>query len=410
MGTQRDETGTSRETRKRVREKALGTLREFLKSTDGGTEVLTWVEENERLSATLELMIRKQELDFTTILEIANQINARSIDSRGVDSYISYVASVTRGQFGVSKVYIVRSIDFALPRFVLISSRGAEQPLLEFDGESPFGRRLKQASKPILLADAEPDLAAMTEFQVLKGLEIEVLVPLLRIDPRLGPDLKGVLCLGRRILRNSYSPQELKFLSLLGDMIAISLHNAQLHHRSIVDGLTQVYSRGHFDLQLQSELARAERYGRHEGGEVRAVSLIMLDIDHFKQCNDTHGHQLGDAVLRSVANALQQAVRKSDEVARYGGEEFALIAPETTKHECLGLAERLRKKIAESVVKTAAGGEVRVTASFGVATFPQDARDGRELVAKADRALYASKEGGRNRVTTADSDDRHGRT
>ncbi|MBI3099796.1 MAG: sensor domain-containing diguanylate cyclase [Planctomycetes bacterium] len=410
MAPQRDEPGTGRETRKRVREKALNTLREILKSTDGGHEVLTWVEENERLSATLELMIRKQELDFTTILEIANQINARSIDSRGVDSYISYVASVTRGQFGVSKVYIVRSIDFATPRFVLIAQRGAEQPLLEFEGEGPFARRLKQASKPILVSEAEPDLAAMPELQLLKGLEVEVLVPLLRVDPRIGPDLKGVLCLGRRILRNSYSPQELKFLWLLGDMIAISLHNAQLHHRSIVDGLTQVYSRGHFDLQLQSELARAERYGRHEGGEVRSVSLIMLDIDHFKKCNDTYGHQVGDAVLRSVAQALQGAVRKSDEVARYGGEEFALIAPETTKNECVGLAERLRKKIEASVVKTAAGGEVKVTASLGVACFPQDARDGRELVAKADRALYLSKEHGRNCVTAADVDDRRGRS
>jgi diguanylate cyclase (GGDEF)-like protein len=166
-----------------------------------------------------------------------------------------------------------------------------------------------------------------------------------------------------------------------------------------VDDLTQLYSRGHFDLHLSAEISRSERYGKREGAS-RPVTLILMDIDHFKLFNDAHGHPAGDRVLRSVARAMQRAVRKSDVVARYGGEEFALIAVETDKTEAGLLADRLRRQVAQAPVELD-GVSRSVTASFGVATYPEDGRTPQELIARADGALYKAKAAGRNRVTLA---------
>jgi diguanylate cyclase (GGDEF)-like protein len=184
-------------------------------------------------------------------------------------------------------------------------------------------------------------------------------------------------------------------------MAAVAVHNAQLHRKSIVDHLTQLYSRGHFDLHLAAELARAERYGRKDLEPRRFITLIMMDIDHFKSFNDAHGHQAGDRVLRSVARSIQRAVRKSDVVARYGGEEFVLIAVETGKTDGTILAERLRKQVAQTTI-TVDGTPRHVTASFGVATFPEDGRSAQALIARADSALYTAKTGGRDRVCIAE--------
>jgi diguanylate cyclase (GGDEF)-like protein len=174
-----------------------------------------------------------------------------------------------------------------------------------------------------------------------------------------------------------------------------------------VDGLTQVYSRGHFDAHLLQEIARARRFHQKDtgaGADAKVnqhVSLVMVDIDHFKQFNDRHGHQVGDLVLQTVAHTLHEAVRTMDIVARYGGEEFSLIFPETRKEDAARIAERLRRSVAETAVDAGTGEPLRVTISLGVATFPQDARDIRELIAKADQAMYRAKGNGRNQVVAA---------
>ena len=123
------------------------------------------------------------------------------------------------------------------------------------------------------------------------------------------------------------------------------------------------------------------------------VSLVMLDIDRFKKLNDTHGHQRGDEVLREVAQLLEGASRDFDTAARYGGEEFAVILPGATLNAATKVAERLRKMI------MTANTVVPVTASFGVAAFPEQGADPQSLVSAADEALYSSKRRGRNRVT-----------
>ncbi|MGH2819786.1 MAG: GGDEF domain-containing protein [Actinomycetota bacterium] len=171
---------------------------------------------------------------------------------------------------------------------------------------------------------------------------------------------------------------------------ALALRNAfllqQVQRLAETDPLTGIANRRTFHGVLERELARAARSGDQ-------VTLVMIDIDHFKKLNDAHGHQIGDDVLKGVAHALPSACRSFDTPARYGGEEFAVILPACTSKESLIAAERLRSAIAGARV------EIPVTASAGVATFPTHAADPNALIKAADEALYESKRAGRDRVT-----------
>ncbi|HEX9985449.1 MAG TPA: diguanylate cyclase [Thermoanaerobaculia bacterium] len=163
--------------------------------------------------------------------------------------------------------------------------------------------------------------------------------------------------------------------------IRLEQANERLERLSLSDALTGVANRRYFDRALVDEWERAIRRGD-------MLSLILLDLDHFKVLNDTHGHTAGDECLRAVAASLEKAVRGSgDVIARWGGEEFALLLPNTSEEIAVAIAERLRAGIEP----------LGVTASFGVATSGTDVNP-QELVERADRALYAAKRAGRNRV------------
>lgn len=157
------------------------------------------------------------------------------------------------------------------------------------------------------------------------------------------------------------------------------------------DTLTGVYNRAEFERRITSEVERTQRYGH-------SLTLVMLDLDRFKQVNDLHGHKAGDDVLRTVTRRLAQELRAADTLARYGGEEFVIIMPETGDAGARIVAERLRSAVASSPVATAAGVAVEMTVSVGCATMPRDARSRDELIAAADAALYAAKAAGRDRV------------
>ena len=166
---------------------------------------------------------------------------------------------------------------------------------------------------------------------------------------------------------------------------------AALEQLSIHDGLTGLCNYREFHRRLAEELERAQRYHR-------PLSLLMLDLDHFKRINDHHGHQAGDEMLRQFARIMSQQVRPIDLVARYGGEEFTVILPETDSGGAVATAERIRRAIARQVIAVARGTALRMTVSIGVAVFPADATTGDKLITAADRALYAAKRAGRNRV------------
>ncbi|MHC8286504.1 GGDEF domain-containing protein [Pseudomonas sp. XS1P51] len=167
--------------------------------------------------------------------------------------------------------------------------------------------------------------------------------------------------------------------------------NAQLQQLSSTDRLTGLYNRGHWEESLKVAYARHQRHGN-------ATSLVMFDIDHFKQVNDTYGHQAGDQVIEQVARLVREHVRDSDVAGRYGGEEFAVVLSDTDKVGARFFAERLRESVAALEVLHD-GRSIRFTISLGVADLSKPSVNHADLIAWADQALYASKNAGRNRVT-----------
>jgi eukaryotic-like serine/threonine-protein kinase len=173
---------------------------------------------------------------------------------------------------------------------------------------------------------------------------------------------------------------------------------SQVRRLATIDGLTGLHTRNHFFAEADKQLQVARRYRR-------PVAAIMIDIDHFKRINDTYGHPVGDEVIRVVAGRLREASRDSDVLGRYGGEEFAIVTPETGEG-ATRLAERLREVVYRDPVPTEAG-PLPVTISLGTAHVDSGGRLDRggehlrQLLARADAALYEAKQGGRNRVATA---------
>ena len=186
----------------------------------------------------------------------------------------------------------------------------------------------------------------------------------------------------------SFDSDDMLILTALVNQVAVAIENARLYEESIVDGLTGLYQRKYFELRLEEELKRSQKY-KHP------LNLVMIDIDYFKRVNDEHGHLMGDAVLKEVASVFKKSIRLEDVVARYGGEEFVLIMPHTSVENMRKTGERLRAEIEEMEISG-----IRITISVGIGHFDGKEMDfnHRDLINCADRALYLAKKRGRNRV------------
>jgi diguanylate cyclase (GGDEF)-like protein len=196
----------------------------------------------------------------------------------------------------------------------------------------------------------------------------------------------------------SFQPEPLELLSLMGPYAAVHLHHAReygsIKETAERDPLTHLRNRRAFEDVFAAESARYERYGR-------PLSLLVIDLDHFKNVNDRHGHEAGDEVLRRTARVIQTCVRDVDTAARLGGEEFVVLMPETSLRSAMEAAERIRAAVAASPVDWH-GTSIPVHASLGVAAAPELVATPAELIASADAALYVAKGEGRNRVVAAE--------
>jgi len=225
------------------------------------------------------------------------------------------------------------------------------------------------------------------------------------------PDSRAVLCMpityGESLLgvlnvesreENAFSPQDVLIMSTLADLLATALHNAfvfqKLQQQSITDGLTGIKTRRFFWEALSSEWKRASRSGR-------PFSVVLVDLDKFKEVNDTFGHLEGDLVLARVGRLLEQRCRQSNVVARYGGDEFIILMPETSVEQAQALAERLRLWLAQDAMLA----EHQITGSFGVASFPGHGFSAEDIIRVADAGMYAAKHAGGNRVSMVEAFD-----
>lgn len=192
----------------------------------------------------------------------------------------------------------------------------------------------------------------------------------------------------------AFLDQHERFLSILANHAALAIENFQLHSKTeeltIIDELTRAYNYRYFRQRLEEEFKRAKRY--HQ-----PLSLMMMDIDWFKKCNDTYGHRFGNVVLKELVKICNKCVRDVDVLCRYGGEEFVVILPQTAKEDAKQIGERIRVSFGQHLIELDKI-KTRVTISIGIATFPEDAEEAENLIEKVDQALYQAKGHGKNQV------------
>jgi diguanylate cyclase (GGDEF)-like protein len=259
-------------------------------------------------------------------------------------------------------------------------------------GEGACGRAA-ETLRAVYLPDVSDRSSVFAKRNLVGGTDHGSLlaVPMVHMDAVLGvmnfqrPEVAG------------FSPEELELLMAVADQAATAVKNARLHAETVLltmtDPLTGVPNRRHLFSRLESELARAERYST-------PLSILMVDVDHFKRLNDAAGHRAGDETLRVVCDVLRTRVRKVDTLARYGGEEFMVLLPQTAKEGALEVGEKLRRAVLETAALAAPTQPTgHITISIGVASFPLDAKEQETLVDCVDAALYASKRNGRNKVS-----------
>jgi diguanylate cyclase (GGDEF)-like protein len=203
----------------------------------------------------------------------------------------------------------------------------------------------------------------------------------------------GVINVTNKLDNSGFSDVDMELLKAVTDQAAVAINKAQLWEMAVTDSLTGLFVRRYFMAKFLEELHRAERYKK-------ILSVVMVDLDHFKRVNDTLGHTAGDRALKIVAKFLENNLRDVDIIGRYGGEEFVILLPEADKDEAYLVSERLRKQLAELKVDDLP----QMTVSLGIASYPEDGAAVELLINKADTAMYVGKQSGRNKVVIYNDD------
>jgi len=303
-----------------------------------------------------------------------------------------------------SQILVVDDSRTQLDWLVQVLQREGYDVRTAQDGKDAIRKVRTEPPDLVLLDLILPDMDGLEVLRLVKARKDDDFIPVIILSARADLDSKVA---GLRIGADDYLAKpfaEAEILARAAAMLRIkSLQDAlrraqkELEEKSITDALTGLKNRRFFDERIVEEYRRAQRYAD-------PVSLIMLDLDHFKQVNDRHGHPVGDLVLREAARLLRSSIRDPDICARYGGEEFAVILPKTHVAGALAVAERIWREMGAKIYKVppdAPGGplDLQVTASIGLAFYPSKDITSAELLLKyADEALYEAKRAGRNTI------------
>ncbi len=216
----------------------------------------------------------------------------------------------------------------------------------------------------------------------------DIIVPMLGLD-----GLYGFIVIGEKITEKKYTEKEIRYVDRLMKFVSASLQNTINYKRSITDSKTGLYNVNYFYRRLNEELSRIQRYNME-------LSLLMIDIDFFKNINDKFGHLIGDKILRNISNELKKNLRLSDILARFGGEEFVIMLSQTNRENAFTFAERIRKAIENLKVNLPSQEISKITISIGISYCSKDQfYDMDTLIKQVDIALYQSKNTGRNKTT-----------
>jgi diguanylate cyclase (GGDEF)-like protein len=315
---------------------------------------------------------------------------------------------------GPSRILVVDDSRTQLDWLVQVLERERYRVSTAVDGKEAIRKVRIDPPDLVLLDMILPDMDGLEVLRFVKALPEDQYIPVIILSVKSDLDSRVT---GLRIGADDFLAKpfaEAEILARCAAMLRIKhlqerLREAQrkLEEQSITDALTGLKNRRFFDERLREEFRRAQRYRDN-------VSLIMVDLDHFKEVNDRHGHPAGDVVLREAGGLIRTSIRDPDICARYGGEEFAVILPKTNMAGAVTVAERIWRELAakEYAIPTSAHGAdgagatrlVTVTASLGIASFPSNDITSSELLLRyADEALYEAKRAGRNRICACEA-------
>jgi len=337
-----------------------------------------------------ERNLKRRVYEIHNLLEISNELYS----ILNLKQLINSALLIIVGQVGCQKAFAFL-YDSNHRKYSKRFTKGLDQvelSELEIAVDHPLVAFFDKNHKPVLVETMKEEEALTGVCQSMYDHQIELIAPIVY-----GDRVQGFVGCGTLLSEQKFSKNEMDLFNILINIISISVSNAQTYedvkNLSLTDAMTNLNNYRYFEDRLKEELNRARR-------NETPVSLIMLDIDHFKNYNDTLGHQAGDEALRNLGWILKNSVREEDIVNRYGGEEFCIILPNIEKDVITILGERIRQKVEEYPFykeNVQPGG--RITVSIGGSSFPDDADNFEELVYKADQALYKSKNSGRNRLT-----------
>lgn len=334
--------------------------------------------------------LQQKTIRYNSLKEIIEELNQR-LDVDFVAGKLSgIVFSLLAANKGACLLYLV---DNQTQRLSLFKTKKENSGMVVKAKEGDmFDLWVLRHTSPLLVEDAKKDFRFdLDKFKKDDSRQVESLISSPLVS---GQKLIGILRLDSPV-KNAFSQDDLRFLATVCEIGAVALENSQLFQKTrdlaIHDGLTSLYTKGYFLERLKEECRRALRHGSE-------LSLLMLDIDFFKNYNDKFGHSAGDIVLKNLTRLLNESSKGEDAVlGRFGGEEFCVILKGKDKKDALIFADGLRQKIeGESV--TLRRERTSITVSIGVASFPPDTTDENDLVRKADAAMYEAKKKGRNQV------------
>ena len=252
-----------------------------------------------------------------------------------------------------------------------------------------------ESGKIVVVPDTSQDSRFFAQVDSRTKMETRSIVA---VPVRFRDQCLGVIELINCIGPDGFSARDMAFLEALADYAAIAIENARhvqrIHELTITDDCTSLYNARHMNFMLDTEIYRSHRYAFE-------FSLIFIDLDHFKQINDTHGHLMGSKLLAEIGAAIKDKCRLIDLAFRYGGDEFVILLPQTSKENAMGVARRIHKLIRETKWLSEPGLNVNITASVGVACYPTDSRTKAELLHLADDAMYLVKNTTRDCVAVA---------
>jgi diguanylate cyclase (GGDEF)-like protein len=334
---------------------------------------------------------KRRIFDLTTMLELGKTLNA----SLSLKDVLDIVVLTCNGHFHASDAVILLETEKKETPF-FESHSSAEKILIKTS--DPFVKYISENPHAILVDEMKDKKQLKKSYSLFSDHEIHLIVPL-----RFKTRINGILCLKKKEeeFGRVYSEDEKRYMDIIAGFASVAIENARLYEIATIDLKTRLYNHGFFQNRLIEEIKRAERYKTD-------LSLMILDLDHFKNINDTYGHMLGDDVLIAVAETLRNKVRECDIPARFGGEEFTVILPETDRDSSAIVAERLRTSIEKLTFKASASnpspaGSFGVTTSIGISCFEHESSMTEDiLIERADQSLYFAKQNGRNRVILYD--------